>query len=82
MLTRRDPLKRHIWKVEDPGNKELAPDKNPSYLSRHEESRDEGGVVVKKLCNTSWKKFSNWNNIPKESFFDELQKYSFFTQNR
>jgi hypothetical protein len=34
-------------------------------------------VIVKKLCNTSWSKFSNWNNISTESFFDEIQKYSF-----
>lgn len=33
--------------------------------------------IVKSLCNTSWRKFSNWNNIPKELFFDEIQKYPF-----
>ena len=33
--------------MEDPGNQELGPDKNPSYLSRYEELRDESGAVLK-----------------------------------
>ena len=33
--------------------------------------------IGKNLCETVWSKFSHSDNIPKEHFFDEIQKYSF-----
>lgn len=32
---------------------------------------------VQELCKTEWKDFADWNSIPKNNFFDEIQKYSF-----
>jgi len=32
---------------------------------------------VKELCKTVWKEFTDWNSIPQDKFFYEIQNYSF-----